>query len=85
MALGNLFGLEADALTLSVLGQTPAAGGVFAFTNSGNPSDYPNASFSFPAPVAAAVSGMTFDATVILVDAQGAIVSVSSVDRETIQ
>lgn len=83
--LGNLFGLEVDALAFSILGQAPSAGGVFAFTNSGNPSDYPNATFSFPVAVAAAVTGLTFDATVVLADAQGAIVGVSSVDRETIQ
>lgn len=85
LSLGNVFGLEADALTLGGLGLAPAAGGVFAFTNSGNPSDYPNASFSFPAAVAAAVSGMTFDATVVLVDASGGIFDVSSIDRQTIQ
>ena len=85
LGLGNVFGLEADALTTAVLAVTPAAGNVFAFTSSGNPSDYPYASFSFPAAVAAAVSGMTFDAVVMLVDNQGAIVDVSNVDRETIQ
>ena len=58
---------------------------MFAFTNSGNPADYPNATFSFPAAGALALSGTTFDATVILVDAQGKVVAVSSVDRETIQ
>jgi len=85
MGLGNVFGVEADALTVAILGSTPSAGNVFAFTNSGNPGDFPNASYSFPAGIAAALSGTTFDATVVLVDASGSIVDVSSIDRQTIQ
>src|SRR5690606_7986817 len=51
-ALGNLFGLEFDDLTGTILSLPATPGDVFSFTNSGNPNDYPNAPYSFPAPIA---------------------------------
>ena len=84
-SLGNVFGLEADALALSILGVPPSAGSVFAFTSSGTPAQYPNATFSFPAAVAAALQGIELDGVAYLLDASGGFVDVSNVDRVSIQ
>ena len=84
-ALGNLFGLEWDSLTMAIMPMAPSAGNVFSFSNSANPSDYPNAAFSFPAPIAAVLMGQEIDGVAFVYDASGNIVDVSNVDRELIQ
>ncbi|MEM7200956.1 MAG: hypothetical protein AAF628_11855 [Planctomycetota bacterium] len=83
-ALGNVFGLEWDVLASSIAGSAPSAGGLFAFTN-GGPSAYPQADFQIPGGLAAALSGTTLDAIVVLFDASGSPVAASNVDRETVQ
>jgi hypothetical protein len=83
-SLGNLFGLELDILALSIFTLPPTPGGVFSFTNAGA-GVYPSVAFDFPAGLAAAVQGLTFDAVVVLQDSQGATVDVSNVDRVTVQ
>lgn len=82
LSLGNLFGIEADALSLASFGFAPAPGGLFAFTNAGAGA-YPQAPISLPSGLAAALQGVTLDGVVILADAQGKVVDVSSVDRVT--
>lgn len=84
-ALGDLFGLESDVLALSILPLAPSAGNVFSFTNSANAADYPNASFSFPAPIATVLMGRKIDGVAFVYDASGSIVEVSNVDRQIIQ
>jgi hypothetical protein len=84
LGLGNLFGLEADGLTFGILPVFPTPGNVFAFTNTSDPSLYPNAVFRFPAGVAIALQGLTLDAVAFVYDATG-IVDVSNVDRVAIQ
>ena len=85
VSLGDGFGLGFDALSNSIILQAPSAGNVFAFTNSANPADYPNATWSFPSGVANQLQGFTIDAVVVLLNADGDIVDVSNVDRVTIQ
>lgn len=83
-SVGNFLGVELDPLAFSIVAQSPSAGNVFAFTNAGG-SVYPNAAFSFPPAVGAALQGLTFDATALLLDATGNVVAVSNVDRVTVQ
>ncbi len=83
-SLGNFLGIEIDSLTLATIGLAPSAGNVFSFTNAG-PSVYPYATFQFPAGLALALQGLTFDATTALLDGQGNVVAVSNVDRVTVQ
>ncbi|MEM7202014.1 MAG: S8 family serine peptidase [Planctomycetota bacterium] len=83
VGMGNLFGLEADILTAASAAFAPSAGNVFAFTNSAG--QYPYSTFNFPAAVALAVSGLTFDVNVVLYDASGNVVNVSNTDRDTVQ
>ncbi len=83
-AMGNVLGLEADALTASIVGFAPSAGNVFAFTNAG-PSVYPYTTFTFPAAIAQIASGLVIDATAVLIDNQNNVVEVSNVDRQQVQ
>jgi len=84
LSLGNVFGLEFDNLSNSIISRGPKPGNVFAFTSSANPAHYPNATFTFPPNVAAFVAGMQIDAVAVLFDAGGNIVDVSNVDRVTV-
>ncbi|MEM7199143.1 MAG: S8 family serine peptidase [Planctomycetota bacterium] len=83
LGTGNWFGLELDSLSLASFGFPPSPGNVFAFTNTAGA--YPYTTFTMPAPVALAVSGVTFDVNVVLYDAAGQIASVSNTDRDTVQ
>jgi len=85
LSLGNVFGLEFDNLTNSIISRGPKPGNVFAFTSSVNPAHYPNATFTFPTNVANFVSGMTIDGVVVLFDGGGNIVDVSNVARVDVQ
>ncbi|MBK8974712.1 MAG: hypothetical protein IPM29_02190 [Planctomycetes bacterium] len=78
---GNLFGLELDGLTEATLSQPIDTVFQFSPTSPG----YPAAPYSFPAPIAVALSGVTLDAVVYVVDAVGNPVAVSNVDRVTVQ
>ena len=84
-SLGNTFGMEFDGLSNQIISRAPKPGGVFAFTNSANPADYPNATFVFPPHVANVVSGMTIDGVVVLFDGGGNVVDVSNVSRVEVQ
>ncbi|RMH51972.1 MAG: hypothetical protein D6685_17020 [Bacteroidetes bacterium] len=84
VAMGNVFGLEADDLTLAILSTPPSRGNVFAFTNGGG-SVYPGAPYRFPAEIALLLRGRTIDGVAFVVDGRGRIVAASSVDRVTIR
>jgi serine protease AprX len=84
-SLGNVFGIEADAVTQAVLSVPVGAGNVFAFSATSEQALYPNAPFRFPAEVAAALQGRTLDAVVVFYAANGDIVDVSNVARVTVQ
>jgi hypothetical protein len=84
-SLGNVFGLEADALTLGLLGVQPGPGNVFAFTATTDPTLYPNATYRFPPPVATVLQGFTLDGVAFVLDLAGQIAAVSNVDRVTIR
>ena len=71
-----------DGLAAGSILSPQGAGNLFHFTNSAGM--YPNSTFTFPAGVALAVQGMTFDGVCVTYDA-GGINAVSSVDRVTIQ
>ena len=81
--LGHFFGLIPDAATVASVGVGAGPGKLLHFTNSAGV--YPSATFSWPAAVANLLSGVTVDGFVILYDGSGDVVSVSNVDRETIQ
>lgn len=85
VSTGNLFGLEFDSLSSSLVRITPAAGNPFAFTDSGGASAYPQAKYQFDAGLASTLSGVTLDAVAVLTDGQGDIVDVSNVERITVQ
>jgi hypothetical protein len=85
LSLGNVFGVEIDPLATSIIHRTPATGNIFAFTSGGNPSQYPNATFSFPPAIAALAAGQTLDAVIVLFDGAGKIVDVSNAARVTVQ
>ena len=84
LGAGELLGLERDDLTRAVIQQPILAGSVFHFAPGGS-GQYPQAPFSFPAPVALALQGLTFDAVVVLMDQNGQVMDVSNVDRVTVQ
>jgi len=80
---GDLFGLEIDPLLGGVLAQPAAPGALLHFTNA--PGQYPFAPFALPPAVAGALSGLRFDALVVLLDGTGAIAGMSNVSRCAIQ
>ena len=82
VGMGHFLGIIPDAATLASLNTNAGPGKLLHFTNSAG---YPNATFSWPASVANTLSGVTVDGFVMLVDGSGNVVSVSNVDRETIQ
>ena len=84
-ALGNVFGLEADAITAAILATSQSAGNVVAFTPPTSGNQYPNATFSFPAGLAMALQGRSVDGVAFVHDASANIVEVSNVDRVTVQ
>ena len=77
--------LEADALTSASLSSPARPGNVLHFTSSLNPGLYPTVPFAFPPVIAAALSGITFDAVALALDAQGRALAVSNVARVTVQ
>jgi serine protease AprX len=83
--MGNIFGLEADALSQLSLQVGAAEGDPLHFAFSANPAVFPNAPFVFPPAIAALVSGATLDGVVFWQDAGGAVVAASNVDRVTVQ
>lgn len=85
LAMGNFLGLEADALALAILSTPVAAGNPFHFSFTNNAGLYPNAGFAFPAAIATALQGVTFDAVAIYLDAGGHVIDASNVDRVTVQ
>lgn len=81
--LGAMFGVEPDSLSWLVLGQPAVAGDVFHFPNA--PGAWPFAAYQFPDPgLVAALSGLTIDAVVVLLDGSE-IAAVSDVARVTLQ
>ncbi len=84
VAMGNLLGLEADALALSILSLPASLGNPFHFTYTNNAGLFPNATFAFPAAIATALQGIKFDGVMIYLDAGGNVVAASNVDRVTI-
>ena len=85
LSLGDFFGLEFSSVSKRILKRTPKTGSVFAFTNAGSATQYPNATYSFKKFVTSTLVGSTLDAVIILVDANGNYVDVSNVDRVTVQ
>jgi hypothetical protein len=81
VSLGNYYGLELDQLSEQLFGMTPSAGNIFAFTNTGNPGQYPSATWNFSAAQLQQVQGARFDAVVLLFDANDVLVDVSNVQR----
>ncbi|MBK8975777.1 MAG: S8 family serine peptidase [Planctomycetes bacterium] len=79
---GNLLGVELDGLAVATLTSPP--GTVFHFANQG-PTAYPAVPFDFPAEIASALTGVTLDAAVLLLDARGAVVEVSNAARVTVR
>ena len=75
--------MERDGLSSFGLGLPPTAGAVFAFTNTGG--QYPYVTYNFSTSWANRWSGQTFDAVVVLLDDSYNIISVSNVDRLTVQ
>ena len=69
--------------TVASVGTGAGPGKLLHFTNAAGL--YPHATFSWPAAVANLLSGVSVDGFVMLFDASGEVVSVSNVDRETIQ
>lgn len=83
LGLGNVFGLEADSLTLSLLASTPTQGSVFAFTN--NSSSYPYSTYTFPPAIAMALRGRTMDAVAFVAGNRAKITGVSNVSRVSLR
>ncbi|MEM7202564.1 MAG: hypothetical protein AAF628_20015 [Planctomycetota bacterium] len=83
LGIGNGFGLEFDALAASSAAFAPVPGGLFAFTD-GGAALYPRAQLTLPPAVALALRGVTLDGVVVLLDAAGAVVDASNVDRLTV-
>lgn len=81
---GNLLGVERDFLVDASLNEQAAPGNPLHFVNVG-PGSYPFTQFSFPSPLAQVFAGLTVDAVVMLLDANGSVVEVSNVARVTIQ
>ncbi|MEZ6037874.1 MAG: S8 family serine peptidase [Planctomycetota bacterium] len=80
---GAMFGLEPDALTGLVLGLPAVAGDAFHFVNA--PGAWPFVAYQFPDPgLISALSGVTVDAVVVLLDG-AEIAAVSDVERRTLQ
>ncbi len=77
---GNLFGVELDGLALQSF--TQPIGSVFHFAPN---AAYPTSTYSFPSALAAALTGLSFDAIALFIDGNGVIVDVSNVDRVTIK
>ena len=83
VSLGNLFGLEFDGLTLGCFTSAVGTGNVFHFTPS--TTSYPGATFAFPAALASALTGITFDAVALTLDTSANINAVSNVARVKLQ
>ncbi|MBI5849633.1 MAG: hypothetical protein HZB39_01120 [Planctomycetes bacterium] len=78
---GSFFGAELDPLGAACLAQP--VGSVFHFTPS--TPGYPSGTYAFPAVIAQAVQGITFDAVAVVYDASGNILGVSNADRVAVQ
>jgi hypothetical protein len=84
LAMGNFLGLELDALALASLSQPAMVGSPFHFSFT-NAAVFPNATYTFPAGIALALSGRTLDAVAFYVNASGQIHAATNVDRVTVQ
>ncbi|MEE2887608.1 MAG: hypothetical protein VX951_09275, partial [Planctomycetota bacterium] len=60
VSTGNLFGVEADPLVVSIFSQPAGVGNLFHFLPTGG-STFPNSAYNFPAGLVAAIKGATFD------------------------
>ena len=83
-SFGHFLGIEPDALFAGTLTSPAAVGNPFHFTPTGS-SVYPNVPYVFFPPLAAALTGYTFDAVAIATDATGNVVGASNVSRVKVQ
>ncbi|MCC6782602.1 MAG: S8 family serine peptidase [Planctomycetes bacterium] len=78
---GSFFGAELDPLAAACLAQP--VGSVFHFTPT--TPGFPAGTYAFPAVIAQALQGVTFDAVAVFYDAAGNVIDVSNADRVRVQ
>lgn len=83
VSFGNFFGVEFDGLALGCMTSVVGAGNVFHFTPS--TTTYPATNYVFLPALAAALTGVTFDAVAFTIDAGGNVNSMSNVSRVKLQ
>ena len=84
VSTGNILGVEADPLLVSIFSQPAAVGNLFHFVPTGG-SAFPNSAYNFPAGLVAAIKGATFDSVAFVLDRNAGTLDASNVVRFTVQ
>ena len=83
VSFGNFFGIEFDGLSNGCLTSALGVGNVFHFSPS--TTTYPATTYAFNSALAAALTGVPFDAVAFTVDTSGAINAMSNAARVKLQ
>jgi len=85
LAMGDFLGIEADDISLLSLSVPAAAGDPLHFTFSAAPGVFPNAPYVWSPSIVSLLAGVTVDAVAAWMDATGAMIAASNVDRVVVQ